>query len=150
MKRRKSSFNAKRKIVETPDLELLTRLLHRAQYGGNPEHKRNPGDFGLTPPASPRADKTLCDLADVLERRGALRLLRSGVCRGLVSVQQKGEWPQNVWAMTDGGFPMEAQLENREAVTYHGYPLAENDPFAEVVREMWERSRVLLEHECAD
>jgi hypothetical protein len=32
-------------------------------YGGSPHHKRNPGNFGLTPPAAPRLDKTMCDEA---------------------------------------------------------------------------------------
>lgn len=30
-----------------------------ARYEGSPHHKRNPGDFGLTPPSAPRLDKTL-------------------------------------------------------------------------------------------
>ena len=51
----------------------------RVKYGGNPEHKRNPGDFGLTPPSQPRADKTLCDEVAVFKRTTALRLLRKGI-----------------------------------------------------------------------
>lgn len=49
-----------------------------------------------------------------------------------------GDLPQNVWAVLPGGMVLEAQLDNRERATYHGYPLAEHDPFAEVVREAWE------------
>jgi hypothetical protein len=39
--------------------------------------------------------------------------------------------------MTDDGTPLEAQLDNVEQGTYHGYPLPESDPFAEVVRLAW-------------
>ena len=28
----------------------LEELANRAAYGGNPQHKLNPGDFGLSPP----------------------------------------------------------------------------------------------------
>jgi hypothetical protein len=51
-------------------------LWRSVTYGGNPEHKRNPGDFGLTPPAQGRKDKTLCDTVEVFERQNALEHLR--------------------------------------------------------------------------
>lgn len=81
-------------------------------YGGNPEHKRNPGDFGLTPPAAPRLDKTLCDEVQIFERTAATEHLRRGILRGLVSEVPLGGWPRNIWSVTDSGEPLEAQLEN--------------------------------------
>jgi hypothetical protein len=78
------------------------------RYGGSPYHKSNPGDFGLTPPAQPRADKTLCDTVEIFEREVALRYLREGIRRGLVSEVPDGGWPKNIWSMTDDGRPLEA------------------------------------------
>jgi hypothetical protein len=50
------------------------RAAKRVRYGGNPEHKANPGDFELEPPSSPRPDKTLCDRTGIFERSKALAL----------------------------------------------------------------------------
>ena len=55
MKRRNGTYNTKRQLADLrhwPPLRL-EQLGQRLNYGGNPEHKRNPGDFGLTPPAVP-------------------------------------------------------------------------------------------------
>ena len=106
-------------------------------YGGNPEHKRDPGDFNLTPPAAPRPAKSLCDDASVFTRAEALGLLQEGLRRGLVSVQERNGWPQNVWAVAENGVPLEAQLENSERGIYHGYPLPANDPLHGVVLKRW-------------
>ena len=75
MKRRYSQFNPKRKLLTPAQAqaradELLT-LANRADYGGNPEHKKNPGDFGLTPPSDPRQGKSLCDVAKIFKRHEA-------------------------------------------------------------------------------
>lgn len=75
---RYSQFNPKRRFLEV-NADVLKRLddqSKRVSYGGNPEHKKNPGDFGLTPPASPRQGKSLCDVADVFTRREALTLIK--------------------------------------------------------------------------
>ena len=130
-------FNPKRRIATGLGPDALEDLAARVRYGGNPEHKHNPGDFGLTPPVRPRADKSKCDWAGVSERAVALRLLREGVQRGLVSEQRRGGYPQNVWAVTDDGYPLEAQLENSVSGAYHGYPMPETDPFRDVVLERW-------------
>ncbi len=42
--------------------------------------------------------------------------------------------------MTDGGIPLEAQLENPSNGTYHGYPLEENDDFREAVITKWNKT----------
>lgn len=45
--------------VEACDFNHLAKLASQVKYGGNPEHKRNPGNFGLTPPSGPRPGKSL-------------------------------------------------------------------------------------------
>jgi len=138
--RRKTS-NPKRRMCpkpETPeDRQRLSSLAEKAVYGGNPEHKRNPGDFGLNPPSSPRQAKSLCDDAGIFTRKGALSLLRKGIRLGLVSVQERNGWPQNVWAMSDEGMPLEGMLENAETGSYHAYPMLPHDPLGDEVRERW-------------
>lgn len=137
MKTPKSRPNPKRQIATHVGLDDRVRLVQSVTYGGNPEHKRNPGDFGLTPPALPRADKALCDEVEVFARSEALRLLHRGICRGLVSERMVAEFPQNIWSVTDNGVPLEAQLENRGTGAYHGYPLQESDPFGDRVLAAW-------------
>lgn len=139
MKTRYKKFNMKRRIAPrdsfpVTSIEYWGRAVH---YGGNPEHKKNPGDFGLNPPASPRRGKSLCDTAHVIQRAGALELLREGIKRQLVSVAKVGDWPRNIWAVTDQGTALEAQLENAETGTYHGYPMPDSDPFADEIRSRW-------------
>lgn len=135
--KRRTTYNPKRKICSTVESQQIDWLLARVSYGGNPEHKRNPGDFGLTPPAAPRSDKTLCDAVAAFSRSIALRYLHDGIRKGLVSVQTRGDFPQNIWAVTDSGEPLEAQLENSALGAYHGYPMPETDPFREEVLHLW-------------
>lgn len=136
---KRRSFNPKRRLSQravTPEeQDAFRQLAGRVRYGGNPEHKRNPGDFGLDPPSLPRLGKSLCDDANVSSRSNALDLLRSGFAKGLVSTKRRGEWPQNVWAVTREGQPVEAQLE-ADGV-YHGYPMPQNDPFREEILARW-------------
>jgi len=136
----RTRFNAKRKLgaLDSREREILAVAI---RYRGNPEHKRNPGDFGLHPPALPRPDKSLCDSVGINERRKALELLQEGVRLGLVSEQRVGQFPQNIWSVTESGEPLEAQLGNRETGEYHGYPMPENDPFREVVLKAWKEAR---------
>jgi hypothetical protein len=135
--RNRASYNPKRRISDQKTAEELKDLASKVRYGGNPEHKRNPGDFGLTPPAMPRPDKTLCDTAGIFKRNEATRLLKKGVRKGLVSIREKNGFPQNIWTISKEGHPLEAQLENQDQGIYHGYPMPENDPFCQVVLEMW-------------
>ena len=137
---RRSGFNPKRRIRRDLEPDDLTALADRVKYGGNPEHKRNPGDFGLTPPLQPRPDKTLCDEVKIFSRREATELLKEGVKKGLISEQcaQNG-YPQNIWAVTEEGWPLEAQLENARQGTYHGYPMPQADPFREEVLTRWNK-----------
>jgi hypothetical protein len=141
---RRRTGNPKRRLRDAPALpqrqKELEEIAQRAIYAGNPVHKRNPGDFGLTPPSRPRPDKTLCDGAGVFERAVAQALLTEGIRRGLISVQERNGWPQNVWAVTNDGFPLEATLENAETGAYHGYPLLLRDPLCEDLRTRWNSS----------
>ena len=137
-------FNDKRRILSPGGIENLPDLAARVTYTGNPAHKSNPGDFGLTPPADPRDDKTLCDAAGIFSRSTAMRLLKAGIERGLISEQTRGAFPQNVWVVDENGYPLEAQLENRTQGAYHGYPLALNDPFRDQVLAFWRRDEHAL------
>ncbi|WP_084386717.1 hypothetical protein [Castellaniella caeni] len=141
MKRRRDLYNTKRKLITSAQARArvaeLAALATRVRYGGNPEHKKNPGDFGLTPPADPRQGKSLCDVANIFKRCEAEQLLRSGMLKGLVSDRVVGVWPKNVWAVTRDGIAVEAQLENPDKGTYHGYPMPETDPFSAEVLRCW-------------
>lgn len=75
-----------------------------------------------------------------MTRRDAQSLLREGAHRGLISVQERGGWPQNVWAIAANGVAVEAMLENPLTGQYHGYPMLESDPLADEVRERWRNS----------
>ena len=139
MQRRPDRFNTKRKI--RPPIDQNTGqcecLISKVKYGGNPEHKKNPGDFNLTPPSAPRPAKSLCDTVQIFSRKVAVNCLRNGLKRGMISDRMKGKWPQNIWAVTEAGEPLEAQLENSETGVYHGYPMPESDPFAQEVIKEW-------------
>jgi hypothetical protein len=134
MKRRNGTYNTKRQLADLRQWppERLKQLAERLLYGGNPEHKRNPGDFGLTPPSGARIGKMLCDEVGIFHRQEALELLRSGVAAGLISERCVNGWPRNIWALRKGRV-LEAQLEQSETGIYHGYPLQPEDPFAELV-----------------
>jgi len=134
---KRRTYNPKRPIAGAMVQTELERLATTVRYGGNPEHKRNPGNFGLTPPASPRRHKTLCDEAGIFDRAQALRLLQEGIRCGLMSEPRGTDYPQNVWAVSMENVPLEAQLENAANGTYHGYPMPEEDPFRDIVIARW-------------
>lgn len=151
MRRREGKFNPKRKVRECSeaDVAFLENLYSRVSYGGNPQHKKNPGDFGLNPPSDPRAMKSLCDEVSIYRRSEALHLLKEGISRGLVSVQTNVHgFPQNIWTVLtfDNGkqVPLEAQLENPVLGSYHGYPVPPTDPMYEKILDKWRMSRCLI------
>ena len=67
MLRKYNQFNSKRRIKKLTEGELrhCSELAEQVRYGGDPEHKRNPGDFGLTPPNGPRQRKSLCEAVGI-------------------------------------------------------------------------------------
>ena len=127
--------NPKRRICRPNDLPDLDDLAARVRYEGHPFHKRNPGDFEVG--AQPRGDKTLCDAVEIFRHATALRLLRAGVRCGLISVQTRGGFPQNIWAVSDDGRPLEAQQGSPGHGIYHGYPLLQRDELWEKVLDRW-------------
>lgn len=140
--KRRKKFNPKRVICTAPSSSWLADVLAKVEYTGNPEHKRNPGDFGLTPPASPRAGKSLCDDAGIFKKKDAKKLLELGIRKGFISEYKVADLPQNIWAVTKikgNEVAFEAQLENRELGTYHGYPLPFHDPMREHIISEWNR-----------
>ena len=114
------------------------RLAEKVCYDGSPWHKRKPGDFGFDPPPKPRSDKSLYDDAGVFSKSEAERLLKEGILRGLVSKQCRNGFPQNIWAVSKSGVPVEAMLGNKVKGCYHGYPLLEGELFGQQVLEKWE------------
>lgn len=137
--RQRRGFNPKRRFRDRSegDIEGYKQLASAIQYGGNPEHKKNPGDFGLTPPSGPRSGKSLCDTAQIFSKNVALRYLREGLQKGLVSDRFEGQWPKNIWTVTEDGIALEMQLENADKGIYHGYPMPESDPFIQSVLQQW-------------
>ena len=131
-------FNRKRRIVNPrPAQQTLNDLARKVRYVGSPYHKRNPGDFALTPAAQPRPDAMLCDGAGIVTVSEAQRLLKKGARKGLVSDDPQGTFPKHIWASTNTGIALEATLSNAETGEYHGYPLFDPDPFREVVLRRW-------------
>lgn len=148
-KRRRFNFKRGIRSCTQEDASYLEWLLKKVGYGGNPEHKRNPGDFGLTPPSNPHQSKSLCDVAKVFNREFALYLLKEGVRHGLISEQtNEHNFPQNIWSvieMENGvKIPLESQIENPYAGVYHGYPIPQTDPKYDEVLKRWKESKCLI------
>lgn len=142
----KRALDAKRAMLRKIRNAVLSqeerRLLAEAAYEGHPHHKRNPGDFGLIPPSSPRPDKTLCDEAKVFRRADAEALFATATERGLVSEQTAANgWPKHLWLVDEDGRVFEATYGGSRPGRYHGYPIRKDDPFFEKVIEAWEANR---------
>jgi hypothetical protein len=135
--RRRSGYNPKRRIAAADALTSAERdgLAARVVYGGNPEHKRSPGDYGLTPPVSPGPANTLCGGDRAIPKSEAIGLLQAGLRKGTTSAATPEGWPQNVWAVSDTDQVFEAQLENATQGAYHGYPMPEDHDFRIVLKE---------------
>ncbi len=120
-----------------PDEARLQELAASVSYGGHPHHKRSPGNFGLTPAASPRPNKSLCDGVGIFEREVATRYLVEGIRRGMVSPDADDGFPRHVWSLTDEDLVLEARCDDPANGRYHGYPLEQSDPMADLVRKRW-------------
>ena len=57
----------------------------------------------------------------------------------MVSVQQRGGWPRNVWAVDANGIAYEAQLSNQDSGQYHGYPMMAAAASTQHVLSEWRR-----------
>jgi hypothetical protein len=139
----KKALEAKKETVRKIRDTRLTdaersRLRSEAAYEGSPYHKRNPGDFGLTPAASPRLDKTLCDEAKIFRKAVADELFAKAIDRGLVSEKNKaGGFPNQLWVVDEHGQVFEAMYGGSRTGRYHGYPIRRADPFFEEVSKAW-------------
>jgi len=131
------SRNPKRRLHPSPKQERLAELAEAVDYGGHPHHKRSPGDFGLTPPASPRPNKSLCDGVGIFRRAAALDHLVDGIRHGTVSADADQGFPRHVWSLIDGVRVLEARCDNFQTGRYHGYPIETDDPMADLVIEKW-------------
>ncbi|MBC7542128.1 MAG: hypothetical protein H7338_05295 [Candidatus Sericytochromatia bacterium] len=115
----------------------VTRLASEATYKGSPYHKRNPGDFKLDPPPSPRPDATLCDEAQVFTIAKATELFGLAIQAGLASIATTSEGlPKRFWVVdTTSGHVFEAMDGgNRQ---YHGYPVRQTNPTFHDVSAAW-------------
>lgn len=129
----------RRRIRSTPLTDEERDYLKKyACYEGSPLHKRNPGNFGLTPPAAPRPDKTLCDEAGIFSRRLANELFGKGIERGLVSeVTGYDRFPKYIWIVDEDGRVFEANYGGSHNGCYHGYPIRHSDPLFEQIGKAW-------------
>jgi hypothetical protein len=102
---RKKREETERSIREAPLTdEQRTFLRAHARYEGSPLHKKEPHNFDLTPPTSPRLDKTLCDEAGIFDRQVAADLFSRAIEVGLVSARDKVPgFPAQMWVVDDAG-----------------------------------------------
>ncbi len=141
----KKAYTFRRNTKRTMRATLLTGpeknfLRERAGYEGVPYHKRAAGDFGLTPPAAPRPDKTLCDEANVTQRSLAVALLAQAINGGLVSDAEGAPgFPKQMWVVGEEGQVFEAMYGGSRTGLYHGYPIRRTDPFFDEVVRAWEK-----------
>ena len=77
--------HARKRVFRVPTTEERTRLAACAVYEGRSVHKKHPHHFGLVAPAGPRADKTLCDEAGIVDKASGYRLFQRALRVGLVS-----------------------------------------------------------------
>lgn len=137
-KARQARQRTERRVrVERLTAEERAFLRDHARYEGSPLHKRNPGDFGLTPPSSPRPEKTLCDEAGVFKKSAASELLAAAIEGGLVCDGNfASSFPKQLWVVHDGRV-FEAMHGGSQAGCYHGYPIRKSDPLSDEVLALW-------------
>ena len=140
----RKKFNRKRKLAPEGSFpaEELEQLAQAADCSGNPLHKLSRGDFDLTPPAQARKpskeqqSRSVRDTAKLFKRKDAIRYLREGPRRGMISVVRINGWPKQVWAVADDGIAMEAQRDGNGS--YHGFAMPKDDPMEDIAKRGWE------------
>lgn len=136
--KRRQRLNPKRSMLPVNNnVAALAELAACVSYGGNPDHKSNPGDYGLQPVSRWRPGKSLCDTTAIFRKADALSHLQAGIMKGMISDKFRGKFPQHIWSVTVDGTPLEAELDNQDLGSYHGYPLLPADPFSQVVSDEW-------------
>jgi hypothetical protein len=139
-KKAEARRKATQRTIRTSRLTSQEKAVLRsgATYEGSPFHKRSPGDFGLTPPAAPRLDKTLCDEAGGLAKKIASDLLARAIEGGLVSEATGAPgFPKQLWVVAGDGQVFEAMYGGSRTGAYHGYPIRKSDPFCADVVAAW-------------
>lgn len=134
--------NRNRKLVDADETAArrLEELAKKVRYGGNADHKLNPGDFGIGATGFRRGAESLCESTGILHKAVAQRLLEQAFLQKMVSRQERDGWPALVWAVVGDDCVVEARLDNKGQGTYHGYPLSRADAFAEKVLKAWRES----------
>jgi hypothetical protein len=134
----------KRTMRATPLTDQERKFLREhAGYEGISYHKRSPGDFGLTPPAAPRPDKTLCDEANVSQRAVAAALLARAIEGGLASDTEGAPgFPKHLWVVDETGQVFEAMYGGSRVGLYHGFPIRRVDPWFDEVVRAWRKHNV--------
>jgi hypothetical protein len=119
-------------------------LKANAAYEGSPFHKKNPNDFGLTPPTyAVRPEKTLCNEAGITQKQIAIDLFARAIDVGLISAAWTARFPKQMWVVDDGEQVFELMYGGSRPGRYHGYPIRLRDPWSEEVKRIWrERRRV--------
>jgi hypothetical protein len=139
-KARRAREATEREIRNTPlSNDERAFLRAHAAYEGSPFHKKEPNNFGLTPPTYPRPDKTLCDEAGITDKAIAFALFARALEVGLVSRAWKDGFPKQIWVVDDGNQVFEVIYGGSTTGRYHGYPVRLRDPLFEQVRAAWGR-----------
>jgi hypothetical protein len=130
---------AEKRVIRRLEAEACAALRDQVRYEGSPAHKKEPNNFGLTPPAAPRPDATLCDEARVFDREVAAALWTRALERGLVNEATVGSGlPKHIWVVDEAGQAFEAIHGGSRAGACHGYPIRRSDPFYGVLIAAWE------------
>ncbi|MDN3277003.1 hypothetical protein QWJ07_22260 [Frankia sp. RB7] len=133
--------NPKRRLASPTALtkDQREKLAKAAVYVGSGHHKRFPGDYGFSPPVSPRPSKSLCDGIRVILKSEAQTLLKDGVQKGMVSTHMFGEFPKYIWSVDETGEAYEAKTDPNTLGDYHGYRLEEEDAMREMIQANWKK-----------
>jgi len=136
---RKTREETERAIREVLLTDAQRAFLHeQAQYEGSPLHKKEPNNFGLTPPASPRPDKTLCDEAGIFDKEIAIELFHQAIDVGLVSAKDKATgFPAQMWVIDQNGRVFELIYGGSRTGRYHGYPIRRSNPLFDKISTAW-------------
>lgn len=125
----------RRNIRREPLSDAERDKLEQATYEASPYHKGCPGDFGLTPPALARADKTLCDEANITTKAQALALFARAKEQQIVSEFTHCGFPKQMWVVDEeGDWVYEAMYGGSVEGAYHGYPVRRTDPLYDQVK----------------
>ena len=139
---REKREETKRSIREAPLTDAERAFLRaRARYEGSPFHKKEPHNFDLTPPTSPRKDKTLCDEAGIFDKKVASDLFARAIDVGLVSAKDKlSGFPAQMWVVGDGRV-FEIMYGGSQEGYYHGYPIRRSNLLFDKILTAWAARR---------